>query len=38
MSSSENNHYWTFDQISKLDELLTNLGDELDSIMDVANE
>jgi hypothetical protein len=29
---------WSGDQIKKLDEILTSLGEELDSIMDVANE
>lgn len=27
------NNYWTIDLIKKLDEILTNLGEELDSIM-----
>jgi len=27
------NDYWTNDSITKLDEVLQNLGDELDSIM-----
>lgn len=32
------NNYWTVEIIKKLDDVLTNLGEELDSIMDVANE
>lgn len=31
-------NYWSMDLIKKLDDVLTNLGEELDSIMDVANE
>lgn len=31
------NDYWTNDSIKKLDGVLQNLGDELDSIMDVAS-
>jgi hypothetical protein len=34
----QENNYWTTESIKKLDEMLTNLGDELDSIMEVANE
>jgi len=34
---SKMNDYWTNDSINKLDEVLQNLGDELDSIMDVAS-
>jgi len=30
--ASENN-YWSIDQIKKLDEILSSLGEELDSIM-----
>jgi len=30
------NDYWTNQSIKKLDGVLQNLGDELDSIMDVA--
>lgn len=33
---SKMNDYWTNESINKLDEVLQNLGDELDSIMDVA--
>ncbi|TNV74288.1 hypothetical protein FGO68_gene13245 [Halteria grandinella] len=29
---------WSSEQIKRLDEIVTNLGEELDSIMDVANE
>jgi hypothetical protein len=38
MTSPECNNYWSFDQIKKLDEVLTYIGDELDSIMEMANE
>jgi len=31
------NDYWTNESIKKLDGVLQNLGDELDSIMDVAS-
>lgn len=30
---ASDNNYWTIDHIKKLDEILTNLGEELDSIM-----
>eukprot|EP00347_Sterkiella_histriomuscorum_P012834 403367048 len=32
------NAYWSIESIKKLDEVLSSLGEELDSIMDVANE
>lgn len=31
------NDYWSNESIKKLEEVLENLGDELDSIMDVAS-
>jgi hypothetical protein len=30
--------YWNYELTKKLDELLTEIGDELDNIMEMANE
>lgn len=34
---SKLNDYWTNDSVNRLEEVLENLGDELDQIMDVAS-
>jgi hypothetical protein len=31
-------HLWTNDHVGKLDEILSSLGEELDSIIEVAND